>query len=138
MTESRRIVLTRAMEVAVGIRDEDPGLYFTDDVSVWSPNLSASSLEDLKSALADREEAISNASLEVTGLDVVGDKAVAEWVLEADHSGPLEFDDVKVEPTGRRVRLAGATIAELRGNKVRAFRTYFDPIALVEQMTASG
>ena len=76
----------------------------------------------------------SNIVVVVTGLDVVGSKAFAEWVLEADHTGPLVIDDIRVEPTGRRLQVGGATIADFRHHRIEAFRTYFDSIALLEQM----
>ena len=59
----------------------------------------------------------------------------AEWVIEADHTGPLVLDeDVVVEATGRRVQLAGATMADFRDGKIRSFRTYFDDVSLIEQI----
>ena len=138
MTESRRIVMTQAIEVAVGVRKEDPRLLFTEDVRAWSPNLVATSLSELETAFADRNDALSNIVVVVTGLDVVGSKAFAEWVLEADHTGPLVIDDIRVEPTGQRLQLGGATIAEFEGHRIRAFRTYFDTLALLEQRIDAG
>jgi len=65
----------------------------------------------------------------------VGNKVFAEWVVEADHSGPYVLgDDAVIEPTGRRVKLAGVTVAEFRGEKIRSFRTYFDDLSLIEQL----
>ena len=65
----------------------------------------------------------------------MGNKAFAEWVIEADHTGPLVLDeDAVLEATGRRVRLAGATIADFRDGKIRSYRTYFDDISLIEQI----
>jgi hypothetical protein len=134
MTESRRIVMTHALEVAVGVRNEDIRLLFTEDVSAWSPNLLATSLSELEAAFADRNEALSNIVLVISGLDVAGSKAFAEWVLDADHTGPLLIDDIRVQPTGRRVHVAGMTVADFRDHRIEAFRTYFDSVALVEQM----
>ena len=138
MSESRRIVMIHAIEVAIGVRTENPHLLFTEDVSAWSPNLIASSLDELTTAFADRNEALGNLAVAVTGLDVIDNKAFAEWVMEADHVGPLVIDDVRVEPTGQRLQLGGATIAEFEGHRIRAFRTYFDTLALLEQMTDAG
>ena len=60
---------------------------------------------------------------------------IAEWRLDADHTGPLTVDDeVTVEATGRHVHVGGATFAEFRGDKIRAFRSYFDDMALMEQL----
>jgi hypothetical protein len=138
MSESRRIVMTHALEIAVGVRTEKPSHVFTEDVSAWSPNLMASSLEELEKAIDDRNEALGNLAVLITGLDVIDNKAFAEWVMEADHVGPLVIDDVQVEPTGQRLQLGGATIAEFEGHRIRAFRTYFDTLAILEQMIDAG
>jgi len=138
MSESRRIVMVHALEVAVGVRTEDPSHVFTEDVSAWSPNLIASSLDELEVALDDRNAALGNLAIVITGLDVKDNKAFAEWVMEADHVGPLVIDDVRIEPTGQRLQLGGATIAEFKGHRIRAFRTYFDTLALLEQMIDAG
>ena len=61
------------------------------------------------------------------GLDEVGNKAFAEWLVEADHTGPLVLaEDAVLEATGRHVQLAGATVADFRDGKIRSYRTYFD------------
>ena len=81
------------------------------------------------------ELAFSNVVILFRGLDEVGNKAFAEWVIEADHTGPFILDeDVVVEATGRRVQLAGATVADFRDGKIRSFRTYFDDLSLIEQI----
>ena len=65
----------------------------------------------------------------------MGNKAFAEWVIEADHTGPLVLgEDAVVEATGRHVQLAGVTVADFRDGKIRSFRTYFDDISLIEQL----
>ena len=138
MSESRRIVMVHALEVAAGVRTEDLSRLFTENVSAWSPNLMAASLEELQDAFDDRNAALGNLAVVITGVDVVDNKAFAEWVMEADHVGPLVIDDVRVEPTGQRLKLGGATIAEFEGHRIRAFRTYFDTLALLEQMTDAG
>jgi ketosteroid isomerase-like protein len=58
-----------------------------------------------------------------------------EWVLDADHTGPLVLsDDAVLDATGRHVELAGVTVADFRDGKIRSFRTYFDDLSLVEQI----
>ena len=85
-----------------------------------------------------RELAFSNVVILFRGLDEVGNKAFAEWVIEADHTGPLVLsEDAVVEATGRRVQLAGATVADFRDGKIRSFRTYFDDLSLIEQIVGA-
>ncbi len=135
MSESRPSVFVRALETTVGVGNEDPSTLFTDDVLAWSPALNVSSLAELSDALEARGEALSNVKLAIRSLNVGGNKVIAEWRLDADHTGPLTVDDeVTVEATGRHVHVGGATFAEFRGDKIRAFRSYFDDMAVMEQL----
>ena len=84
------------------------------------------------------EIAFSNVVIMFRGLDEVGDKALAEWLIEADHTGPLVLgEDAVLEATGRPVQLAGATVADFREGKIRSFRTYFDDVSLIEQLVGA-
>jgi predicted ester cyclase len=137
MPESRSNVFVRALETAVGVGKDDPSDLFTDDVRCWSPALNVSSLADLSAALEDRDEALSNVTVSVRSLNTAGNKVIAEWRLDADHTGPITLsEDYTVEPTGRHVHVGGATFAEFRGDKIEAFRSYFDDLALIEQLTS--
>jgi ketosteroid isomerase-like protein len=87
---------------------------------------------------AQRDTAFSNVAISLRGLDEVGNKAFAEWVVQADHTGPFVLGEESVlEATGRRVELAGATIADFRDGKIRSFRTYFDDASLIEQIVGA-
>ena len=86
-------------------------------------------------SLALRDVAFSNVVIFFRGLDEVGNKAYAEWLIEADHTGPLVLgEDAELEATGRHVKLAGATVADFRDGKIRSYRTYFDDLSLIEQI----
>ena len=135
MSESRKDVLLKALEAEVGGASVDPGTLFTDDVVGWSPLASVSGLTALADLSARQEDAFSNVVLMFRGLDEVGNKAFAEWLIEADHTGPLVLDeDAVVEATGRHVHMAGVTVADFREGKIRSYRTYFDDISLIEQL----
>ncbi len=135
MSDSRKDVLLKALEAEVGGESVDLSTLFTDDVVGWSPYASVSGLTALAELAALREVAFSNVVIMFRGLDEVGNKAFAEWLIEADHTGPLVLgEDAVLEPTGRHVQLAGATIADFRDNKIRSYRTYFDDISLIEQI----
>jgi len=135
MSESRKDVLLKALEAEVGGASDDLGDLFTEDVVGWSPYASVSGLPALAALAALRDIAFSNVVIMFRGLDEVGNKAYAEWVIEADHTGPLVLDEgAELEPTGRRVKLAGVTVADFRAGKIRSYRTYFDDISLIEQI----
>ena len=138
MSESRRDVLLKALEAEVGGASVDLGTLFTDDVVGWSPYATVSGLTALAELAALREEAFSNVAIGLRGLDEVGNKVYAEWLVEADHTGPLVLgDDAVVEATGRHVVLAGVTVADFREVKIRSFRTYFDDLSLIEQIVGA-
>ena len=138
MSESRKDVLSKALEAEVGGAPADPGTLFTDDVVGWSPYATVSGLAALADLAALRETAFSNVVIMFRGLDEAGNKAFAEWLIEADHTGPLVLgEDAVLEATGRHVLLPGVTVADFRDGKIRAFRTYFDDLSLIEQITGA-
>ncbi len=135
MSESRKDVLLKALEAEAGDASVDLGTVFTDDVVGWSPYATVSGLAALAGISALREVAFSNVVIMLRGLDEVGNKAFAEWLVEADHTGPLVLgEDAVLDATGRHVQLAGVTVADFREGKIRSFRTYFDDISLIEQI----
>jgi ketosteroid isomerase-like protein len=138
MSESRKDVLSKALEAEVAGASVDLGTLFTEDVTGWSPYAMVSGLEALAELAALREEAFSNVVIMFRGLDEVGNKAFAEWLIEADHTGPLVLgDEAVVEATGRHVRLPGVTVADFRERKIRSYRTYFDDLSMIEQIVAA-
>jgi len=135
MSESRKEVLSKALKAEAGDTSIDLKTLFTDDVVGWSPYASVSGLPALADLAGIREEAFSNVVITLRGLDEVGNKAFAEWLVDADHTGSLVLgEDAVLEATGRHVRLPGVTVADFREGKIRSFRTYFDDISLIEQV----
>jgi ketosteroid isomerase-like protein len=135
MTDSRKDVLLKALEAEIGTSSVDPSALFTDDVVGWSPLATVSGLPALTELSAEHDTAFSHVVLSIRGLDEVGNKALAEWVIDADHTGPLVLsEDAVLEATGRHVQMAGATVADFRDGKIRSYRTYFDDVSLIEQL----
>ena len=138
MSRSRKEVLADALMAEVGAAPVDLKTLFTDDVIGWSPYVTLSGLAALADLAALRETAFSNVVITFRGIDEVGNKAFAEWLVEADHTGPLVLsEDSVLEATGRHVQLPGVTVADFREGKIRSFRTYFDDISLIEQMAGA-
>ena len=138
MSKSRKDVLMQAIEAEAGGEPVDLDTLFTDDVVGWSPYVTVKGLPALADLAALREIAFSNVVVMFRGLDEVGNKAFAEWLIEADHTGPYVLsEDAVVEPTGRHVKLAGVTVADFRAGKIRSFRTYFDDVSLIEQIVGA-
>jgi ketosteroid isomerase-like protein len=125
----------RALEAEAKGEFDDLDSLFTEDVVGWSPYASVSGLAELTILAALREAAFSNAVLLFRGLDEVGNKAYAEWVMEADHTGPLVLGEgAELEATGQHVQLPGVTVADFRGGKISSYRTYFDDVSVIEQL----
>ena len=138
MSGSRKEVLTDALKTEIGAASVDLKTLFTDDVTGWSPYATVSGLAALADLAALREAAFSDVVITFRGLDEVGNKAYAEWLVEADHTGPLVLsDDTALEATGRHVLLPGVTVADFRDGKIRSYRTYFDDISLIEQIAGA-
>jgi ketosteroid isomerase-like protein len=135
MSGSRKEVLSDALRAETGDASVDLETLFTEDVTGWSPYATVSGLTALAALSALREAAFSNVVITFRGLDEVGNKAFAEWLVEADHTGPYVLgEDAVLEATGRHVQLPGVTVADFRAGKIRSFRTYFDDISLIEQI----
>jgi ketosteroid isomerase-like protein len=129
------MTLTRALRA--GLEGDGPALrdLYTDDVRAWTPALSASSLDELTADFEQRDAAFSDVELEVAPLDVGGDYACAEWSVAMTHTGPLLLAGGEVvEPTGTRVTVNGATVAEFRGDRICSLRQYWDELAVFDQL----
>jgi ketosteroid isomerase-like protein len=127
-------VLKQALEAAVAGDKRNLDEIFTEDVVGWAPNITVGSRAELAAEFEEQQDSLSNIVLSLDALYVVGDTAIAEWRVGADHTGPYAIGETVIAPTGRSIVLAGATFAEFRGNQIRAFRSYFDDAALLEQL----
>ena len=136
----RGAALRRAIETCIRPSDEaiaKLGELFTDDVSVWSPNIMAKGLGDLAENLGFREAAFSDVAVEIDSLDVFADRALAEFHVAATFTGPFVIDEaVTIEPNGHQLVLGAAVVADFDGAKIKAMRAYFDDATLLEQMLA--
>jgi ketosteroid isomerase-like protein len=108
------------------------GDLFTDDVVCSSPHLTFDSLATVQRGLGSPEDSLTDVDIVVVAMDAIDDKVIAEWRLEAIFTRPVLYDDrFLIEPTGASVRLPGASVAEFRDHRIRAFRHYFDDSALL-------
>jgi ketosteroid isomerase-like protein len=129
---NRALIVQYALEAAVTGDEARLEQVYTDDVTGWSPTATATSREDLLADLRGRKGVFSDVDLALDAVDEVGDKVIAEWRLAATHTGPLELDELRLDPTGRRVELRGVLIAEFEGERIKRFRRYWDEVALLD------
>ncbi len=131
----RRGELEHAIEVVVVGGPGSLEDVLTDDAVGWSPTLRFSSRAAAEDALRDRVASLAVLRFRVDRLCWAAPFAFAEWHLEAVQTDPLLVgDDVLIEGTGRHVSLAGASVVELRGDRIAGVRTYFDDASLIEQV----
>jgi SnoaL-like polyketide cyclase len=134
----RAATLRRAIETFISPDDGTLAKlaeWFTDDVTVWTPNMLAVGLQSLKENLSYRESAFADVDIEFNTLDVFGGRGLAEFRVAATFSGPFVIDEsVVVEPNGKRLLLGAAAVADFEAAKIKAIRAYFDDASLLEQM----
>ena len=131
-TAARIAVLRHALQTAATGDTTLIDRIYTEDVTGWSPVLEVFSRDDLTAELRDRGSAFSDVDLTLDPVDAVGDKLIAEWRLTATHTGDLALDDLRLEPTGRRIELRGVFIAEFEGDRIRSFRQYWNEVELID------
>jgi ketosteroid isomerase-like protein len=131
----RAWILERALRAGVD-RDRQAIVdSYTEDVRAWTPAMSTSSRTELMEELERRDDAFSDIELEVAPLAVGGGYACAEWSASMTHAGRLEVaGGMAIEPTGVRVTVHGATVAEFRGDQICSLRQYWDELSVVEQL----
>ena len=128
----RQRVFLAALEAVVLGDASRFGELFTEDVVFSSPHLMVESLASLQQALGSPEDSLTDVGIVVIALDAIEDKVMCEWRLEAMFTRPVLYDDrLLIEPTGSAVRLPGASVAEFREHRIRAFRHYFDDTELL-------
>jgi ketosteroid isomerase-like protein len=131
----RATVLVDALRAAFDGEHSVLSGLLTEDVKAWAPTRSVSSLGELVSELEQRDDAFSDAVADIVPLEVHGDYACAEWSVAMTHTGPLEVPGgVVVEPTGLRVVIHGATVAEFRGERICSLRQYWDELPALEEI----
>ena len=138
---SRGAILRRAIETCIHPDDDaiaKLGELFSDDVTVWSPNLLAVGLTDLAENLAFRENTFSDVDIQIDALDVFANKGFAEFRVTATFTGPFVIGkETVIEPNGHELLLGAAAIADFEAGKIKALRAYFDDATLLEQMLAA-
>jgi hypothetical protein len=131
----RADVLTRALQALVDNDREALARFLTHDVRVWAPEIATETRDELLAALDRRDHAFTDPALDVVALDVGGDYACAEWVLDLRHTGTIELrDGTVVEPTDLTIELHGVAVAEFDGDEICALRQYWNLHSLLEQL----
>jgi ketosteroid isomerase-like protein len=135
----RADVLTGALQALVDGDREALTRVLTHDVRVWAPEMATATRDELLAALDRRDDAFTDPVVDVVALDVGGDHACAEWVLDMRHTGRIELrDGTIVEPTELPIELHGVAVAEFDGDAICALRQYWNVNSLLEQLGETG
>jgi ketosteroid isomerase-like protein len=111
--------------------------WFTPDVVGTGPAINVKSRAELTSDIHDRGGAFTDVEIAFSPLDVSAPQACVEWVASAVHAGPLVLDGSRgavVIPSGRRVRMRAVTVAEFDGDRISAFRSYWDDLPVLQDV----
>ncbi len=134
----RGATLRRAIETFIDPNDDaiaELGELLAEDVTVWTPNMLATSGADLAEKLSYRESAMADVEINFSSLNIFGQRGLAEFTVAATFTGPFVIDESTViEPNGKRLMLGAAVVADFEGEKIQAVRAYFDDGSLLEQM----
>lgn len=128
-------LVRRALEAtASGDADAIRSLY-ADDLDGWSAGEPIRTRDELVAEAASRGTALSDVRVRADPAELPDGRVAVEWRLEARHTGTLRLtDDFEVPPTGRSIDLRGALFAEVRDDRIVAFRQYWDQADLLEQL----
>ena len=130
----RAVVLERAIHACLGGDFDQLSDLFTEDVVAWSPTILVSSRDELAEALAIQDSAFSDIEASIDSLDVLGNKGFVEFRVRARFTAPFVVGDAVIEPTGEEIVLGSALVAEFDGDRIRAYRNYFDELSLLTQL----
>ena len=140
MSDRRREeMLQRAVLMIATGEDPEFADVFCEDVVGRSHSFLVTSRAELRDAVMEMSQRISNVAVDMTVTAAGVNMAVAEWHVEADRTARLPIGDQRnLEAPGRRMELSGVTIAEFRGENICAFRSYFGNGVTSERSSFEG
>jgi steroid delta-isomerase-like uncharacterized protein len=106
--------------------------YFTDDLLYDDVPMGIvqHNKEEFKASFTTFFASCPDFTLELKGLLVADDRAGSEWVMTGTHAG----DWPGMPATGKSFSIRGASIIELRDDKIRREALYWDAVSLMQQL----
>lgn len=108
--------------------------YYTEDVRGWSPSYDVTGRDEWLARLRLQNDPMSDIETTLTLVTEAGSTVVAEWTWSGSHTGPIETPAFSVPATGKRLSLRGISVFEFTGDRISAFRQYFDRAEFAEQL----
>jgi steroid delta-isomerase-like uncharacterized protein len=105
---------------------------YTDDCPRIDPNVPADTRGGAAIAryVAEVRSAYPDFRLEVIDSVAQDDRLAVHWVATGTHKGNF----LGIAPTGKKIKVAGMTLARVQNGKLAEDRTFFDRILLFEQL----
>src|SRR4051812_42872981 len=89
-------ILRQFIEASVIGNGSAVGALVTEGVTGWTPTLTVSSRRELLEAVEERDGAFAAVDVRIGAVDVLPNKAIAEWRLSALCNGDIEIDGATV------------------------------------------
>jgi steroid delta-isomerase-like uncharacterized protein len=108
--------------------------YVTDD-TVYEATVAGRVMHgkaELRAYITDSFNAFPDFKIDLKAFFVSGEWIGAEWVMSGTFKGVLQPFGLK--PTGKSFSVRGATITELRGDKLKRNTDYYDGAAFLRQI----
>jgi len=106
--------------------------YHTDD-TVYEDTVAARVMHgkaELRTFITETFTAFPDFKIDIKAFFVSGEWAGAEWVM----SGTFKGEGFGLKPTGKSFSVRGATIIELRGDKMKRNTDYYDGVTFLRQI----
>ncbi len=106
--------------------------YHTDD-TVYEDTVAARVMHgkaELRTFITETFTAVPDFKIDRKAFFVSGEWAGAEWVM----SGTFKGEGFGLKPTGKSFSVRGATIIELRGDKMKRNTDYYDGVTFLRQI----
>jgi steroid delta-isomerase-like uncharacterized protein len=87
---------------------------------------------ELRAFLVETFQTFPDYAIELTAAFVAGARAGAEWTMTGTQRGALPG----LPATGKRMAVRGASMLELRGNKIARIADYYDQLGMLRQLAA--
>ena len=106
----------------------------TDDVHGRTPSFRCHDLAGLRRGIGEPAGGFGSVLVSLGCIGCGEGVFLAEWEVEARHTGAIAAGWAELEPTGRVVRVEGAMVGRRKAELISSFSLYHDEISLLEQL----
>jgi len=108
---------------------------YTEDATLVTPSGTAQGRAAIREALSRDKAAFPDRTMTVDVCVEQGDTIAAEWTVVGTHTRPLVMPDgTELPPTGKRIKLKGMDLVQVRDGKAAVHHMYYDNMAVAGQL----